>query len=62
MPLLAEFRSTARWLARRGHMEAELDDEFRDRWEREVEQCERRYAARRSQTGGPEIDRTGLSL
>ena len=37
MPLLAKIRSTVRWLLRRGHMEAELDDEFRDHWEREVE-------------------------
>ena len=37
MPLLAKFRSTVRWLLRRGPMEAELDDEFRDHWEREVD-------------------------
>lgn len=37
MPLLAKFRSTLRWLLRRGHLEAELDEEFRDHWEREVE-------------------------
>jgi len=37
MPWLAKFRSTVRWLLRRGRAETELDNELRYHYEREIE-------------------------
>src|SRR2546423_977732 len=37
MRWLAKFRSTVRWLLRRGHVESDLDDELRYHCEREIE-------------------------